>query len=695
MALKQLTPEQIHSMSLEEKDAWWLANVYRGDMPQLTLRAGITGMLLGGFLSLTNLYIGAKTGWSLGVGITSVILSFATFKILSKSRILRRLGIGREMTVLENNAMQSIATSAGYTNSALFTSFAAYTMVTSQIIPIYQVCVWLLIIAVIGVLFAFPMKKRFINDEQLPFPEGMAAGVVMDMLHESDEKEGLFKAKLLLVCGGVAATIELLRDEMVMRVLFAAKSIPEFWDDLLYGDGAIASWLKGAGLTPRLMGTELRELTIQWDSSIILLATGGLTGIRAGSSMLVGGVLNYFIFAPIMIRNGVITPTATGHFGFRQITMWALWGGVACMTTSSLYSFFSKPKVIIDAVRGFGKKRGPAKVDVLADIELPLKVSLIGVPFASIFLVVLGHRWFGIQPWLGIIAVPLVFVFSLIAVNSTGLTSITPTGALGKLTQLTFGALAPRNIVTNVMTAGITAEVSSNAANLLMDIKPGYMLGAKPRQQAVGHLLGAVSGLTLSVPVWYYVFIQGDVSRYGSDRLPVPSALTWKAVAELLMTGLHNLHPTAQAAVVVGALIGIAVEVSKQVTKNKFPLSAVGLGLAFVLSFHDIWAMFLGAFIFWMLERKGKRWEDAHAANAPKDDEKPAEYREPPASGSVKKPWFAIAADNTEAICAGVIAGGALMGIGINVLDVLVFPEVKEAHALAPLVKHALAALAP
>ena len=81
-------------------------------------------MLLGSVLALTNLYIGAKTGWSLGVGITSVILSFALFKVLSKLRL------GSEMTILENNAMQSIATSAGYFNSALFTSFAAYTMVT-------------------------------------------------------------------------------------------------------------------------------------------------------------------------------------------------------------------------------------------------------------------------------------------------------------------------------------------------------------------------------------------------------------------------------------------------------------------------------------------------------------------------------------------------------------------------------------
>src|SRR5262249_46664286 len=84
----------------------------------------------------------------------------------------------------------SIATSAGYTNSALFSSFAAYTMVSGRILPMYQVFVWLVLIAIIGVLFAFPLKKRFINDEQLPFPEGMAAGAVMYSLPGSGEKEG-------------------------------------------------------------------------------------------------------------------------------------------------------------------------------------------------------------------------------------------------------------------------------------------------------------------------------------------------------------------------------------------------------------------------------------------------------------------------------------------------------------------------
>ena len=103
MAIQQLSPEQIRDWTAERKDRWWLEQVYRGDMPQLTLRAAVTGFLLGGILSATNLYVGAKTGWTLGVGLTSVILAFASFRILSK------IGL-RDLTILENNAAQSIAT---------------------------------------------------------------------------------------------------------------------------------------------------------------------------------------------------------------------------------------------------------------------------------------------------------------------------------------------------------------------------------------------------------------------------------------------------------------------------------------------------------------------------------------------------------------------------------------------------------
>ena len=86
MALETLTPEQIREWTPAQKDKWWLERVYRGDMPQLTVRSALTGFFLGGILSATNLYIGAKTGWTLGVGLTSVILAYAAFGCVEPRR---------------------------------------------------------------------------------------------------------------------------------------------------------------------------------------------------------------------------------------------------------------------------------------------------------------------------------------------------------------------------------------------------------------------------------------------------------------------------------------------------------------------------------------------------------------------------------------------------------------------------------
>ena len=165
MAIEQLTPEQLQTMTASEKDAWWLKNIYRGDMPQLTLRAALTGFLLGGVLSATNLYIGAKTGWTLGVGLTSVILAYAAFRLMSQ------MGV-RDMTILENNAAQSIATAAGYMTGPLISGMAAYMWIENTLIPWWQMLLFNVVLSLLGVLVAFPMKRRFINDEQLPFPEG-------------------------------------------------------------------------------------------------------------------------------------------------------------------------------------------------------------------------------------------------------------------------------------------------------------------------------------------------------------------------------------------------------------------------------------------------------------------------------------------------------------------------------------------
>lgn len=621
MAIPHLGEEQLRTWSLEQKDRWWLENVYRGDMPQLTLRSALTGVFLGAILSVTNLYVGIRTGWSLGVGITSVILAFAAFKVL------HRVGLGRDLTILENNASQSIATAAGYMVTPLCSSLPAYMLISGAVLPAWQVIPWIIAVSVLGVLYAFPLKKRFVNEEQLPFPEGYAAGVVMDSIHTGSGAEGLLKARILGAGAALSAVIQVLRSEKVMHFIRAPfLAIPEYWDAFVY-----------RFFTPRLAGIPLQDLNFRLDSSIVLMGTGGLMGVKAGASLLVGGVVNYLVLAPWMMRQGVIDGV-----GFRAITKWSLWWGVAMMTTSSLFSFFSKPSLLASSFRGMLGRRGQR--DVLAHVELPLRVSLVGVPVLGALVVAMASWFFRVHWWMGALAVPMVFFFAVIAVNSTGLTSITPIGAMGKLTQLAYGAIAPGNMTTNVATASITAEVVSNASNLLMDIKPGYMLGAKPRQQAVGHVLGILAGAFAVVPV-YYLLMGPDTSRLTSDALPMPAAQVWRAVAELLARGLSSIHPTARWGVVVGGLLGIAMEWANLRTRGKFPLSGVGLGLATVVTFPDVISMSAGSLLFWFL---GKRLAD------------PA------------RRGHGVLVANRETLCAGVIAGGSLIGIILIVLETLV-----------------------
>ena len=624
--IKQLSDEQVRTMSLEEKDSWWLKNVFRGDMPQLTMRSGLTGMFLGGILSLTNLYVGIKTGWTLGVGITSVILAFAMFKVFNKLNLAKT-----EITLLENNAMQSIATAAGYMTGPLISSLTAYMIVTGRVVPLYQTITWMIVVSLLGVLFAFPLKKRFINDEQLPFPEGKACGFVMDGLHSEDAAEGSLKTKLLAIFGGASFMFAILRSEAIMATIkLKFLAIPGFLDNFIY-----------KFVTPNLLGTKLSELTIRFESDLVMVAAGGLMGIRTGLSLMVGAVVNYFILAPILIKNGIILPNDAGLITFKQISLWSLWGGVAMMTTSSLYAFFSKPKMILTSFVGIFKKNG--KSDVLKDIELPMSVFVVGIPLVGFVTVALTHFYFNVHWVMGVIAIPLIFVFTLIAVNSTGLTSITPTGALGKLTQLTYAVLEPGNISTNIMTAGINGEVAGNASNLLMDIKPGYMLGAKPRHQAMGHVLGIIAG-SLVAPVVFYKLFAGNLDNLGTEQLPMIAAKIWVAVAEVLTKGLSFLDTTARWAIGIGAALGIVAELIKTATKNKFPISAVGVGLAFILPFYTSLSMFLGGLIFWIA---GK-------------------------SIDKESKWNKIIVENSETLCAGVIAGGALAGILVILVEQMI-----------------------
>src|SRR5512134_3311235 len=108
------TPEAVKALSVEERDREWLQNVYRGDSePQLTLRAVLSGMIFGGIMSLSNLYVGLKSGWGLGVDIVAVIMIFSIFKGLKGAGLIKR-----DFGMMENTIMMTVAVAASWISSA-------------------------------------------------------------------------------------------------------------------------------------------------------------------------------------------------------------------------------------------------------------------------------------------------------------------------------------------------------------------------------------------------------------------------------------------------------------------------------------------------------------------------------------------------------------------------------------------------
>ena len=140
----------------DEIERQWYEEVYRGRgdrMPQLTWRAVLMGSFLGGILSLTNLYIGLKAGWGFGVAITASILSYAIWAALYRARIART-----PMSILENNCMQSTASSAGYsTGGTLISAFAAYMLINRDMMSLPTMLAWVFFLALLGVTMAIPM----------------------------------------------------------------------------------------------------------------------------------------------------------------------------------------------------------------------------------------------------------------------------------------------------------------------------------------------------------------------------------------------------------------------------------------------------------------------------------------------------------------------------------------------------------
>ncbi len=389
-----------------------------------------------------------------------------------------------------------------------------------------------------------------------------------------------------------------------------------------------------------------------------MLGVGGLMGIRVATSVLLGTVVNFMLLAPIMIARGDIAPRPgpTGELvplsRAEIVNQWSLWWGVTMMVVGSLIALAGKPEIFTSVFKNLrGKRKANGGEDVLKHIELPLWISYIGVPVLSVLGCYVTHLFFGVPMWLALLSLPLILVLTVICVNSMALTSWTPTSSLAKITQFTIGTLDRTNPASNLITGGITAEVASNAANLLSDIKPGYMLGAKPRQQAIGHCIGIFSGAIAATPLFFILFLtpnaEGvrDTATIASEQFPMPSALQWRGVAELIARGVSELPQSAIISMIGAAIVAAFIEVMTIIRRRPFPLSSVSIGLGVILPPEYCLTMFIGALFFWWRSRRHPKGTAGHHK------------------------WV----EGMEPICAGLITGAALVGIGNALTNALLF----------------------
>jgi OPT family oligopeptide transporter len=598
-------PDQAATLP-DDPEHRWLREVYQGDkVPQLTLRAILMGSLIGGVMSLSNLYVGLKTGWALGVAITACILSYAIWTSLHT--FFPRF-FPTQMSILENNCMQSTASSAGYsTGGTMVSAISAYLLITGAHISWGILALWTLFLAALGVFMAIPMKRQMINVEQLKFPSGIAAAETLRSLH-SHGGEAMSKARSLGLAGLFGGLIALVRDALA-------------W---------IPSHLNLPGM---LAGRPLGMWTINFDLSGVMIAAGALVGWRVTWSMVLGGLVCYGVLAPWMTSLGAIDPKLLVESPYRAIVGWSTWTGASIMVASGLTMFAMEWRTMLRAFSGltalFGKRS--AVEDPLEAIEVPAWWFLVGAGVSGLGCILVLHFAFQTSWWMGLVAVLATFFLALVACRATGESDITPVGAMGKITQLAFGFLAPSNMVTNLMTASVTAGAAGSSADLLIDLKSGYLLGANPRQQFLAQFAGIFAGTLVVVPAFYLLVPNATV--LGSDIWPAPSAQVWAKVAELLANGLSALHPTAQAGMAIGCLVGMALPLLEKAFPRQRHLipSATGLGLAFVIPFYNSLSMFLGAVIATLLQKK-----------------KPA-----------------LAERFVVPVSSGVIAGESLVGVGI------------------------------
>lgn len=533
---------------------------------ELSLRAVLTGIALGILLTPSNVYAGLRIGWSFNMSIIALLVGFAVWQSLPGR------GKGRPAwTLHESNINQTVASAAAsIVSGGLVAPIPAYTLLTGHQLDPLPMMAWVFSVSFLGIWIAWYLRPTLLADHGLKFPEGMATLETLQQIYQQGH-EAMLRIKVL--CSAA----------------------------LLSG---LVKWIDGfVWAIPRWAPTPVLErLTFTLDPSLMLVGFGGIIGIRVGLKLLLGAALAWGGLAPWLIEHAlvVLAPNASGP-QFAALVEWLLWPGVSLMVCATLTSL---------AVRllQMPRQRPAGRLARASRTQTGFSLTPAAGLLLSIALVVaLQALLFGIDWWMALLSIPLAVCLAVVAARVVGATGIAPIGAIGKLSQLGFGLVAPGQVAINLMSANTAGGAAGQSTDLMNDFKVGQAIGATPHRQLIAQCIGIFIGSVVAVLV-YRMLIPDPQAQLLSEQWPAPAVATWKAVAQTLTQGLGALSPALRWAIVAGSAAGVLLGALDSLLPHRAARwlpSTAALGLAFILPASISMMMGLGALLTWLV---GCRW---------------------------------------------------------------------------------------
>ena len=577
-------------------------------VPEFTVTSVLIGIILAVVFGAANAYLGLLVGMTISASIPAAVISMGIIRI-----ILRR------DSILENNLVQtigsageSLAAGAIFTLPALFLWAKEGKMDYPSILTIFLIA---LFGGILGVCFMVPLRQALIVEEHgtLPFPEGTACAEVLLAGEEGGSKAGAVFSGL-----GIAAFYKLVADGLKL-----------FPSEIGYAFKGYAGSQIGIQVLPSLAGV------------------GFICGPKISSYMLAGGALSWFVLMPAIALFGADatiypgTETISAILADPEQGPGGLWtnyikyigaGAVAAGGVISLIKTF--PLIIRtfkQAVSSMGKKHQDKNV-LRTQQDLPMSVLLILI--AAIVILIWLIPTFPVNPIGSLIIVIFGFFFASVSSRMVGLigSSNNPVSGMAIATIIiatvllkVTGTDGVTGMVGAIAIGGVICIIAAIAGDTSQDLKTGFIVGATPKKQQIGEMIGVVVS---AAAIGGVLYLLNEAWGYGTDQIPAAQATMMKMLVEGIMEA--NLP---WALILIGVCIAIVVEILK-VPVMPF---AVGMYLPFSLSA----GIMAGGAVRWIVERvKGS------------DEEKKER------------------ADRGVLFTSGLIAGEGIMGIVLAVLAV-------------------------